>query len=99
MSLEYHPAVQKDFNDALDYYEGKAGWHVADRFEAEFRTSVAALKAGPTRFPFYQGSRLFRRVRLKNFPYVIVYRENPGVIRITLLKHERRHPLYERQRW
>ena len=99
MRLEYHPAVQKDFNDALDYYESKAGLHVADRFEAEFRASVAALKMGPTRFPFYQGSQLFRRVRLKFFPYVIVYRESPDVIRITLLKHERRHPLYERQRW
>ena len=69
MRLEYHPAVQRDFNDALEYYESKAGLHVADRFEAAFRAGVAALKIGPTHFPFYQGSPLFRRVRLKKlFP-------------------------------
>ncbi len=99
MRLEFHAAVQGDFNDALAYYESKAGGNVADRFEAAFRASVAAVKIGPTRFPFYQGSPLFRRVRLKHFPYVIVYRETSIFIRIILLKNERRHPLYEMQRW
>ncbi len=99
MRLEFQPAVQKDFNDALDYYEREAGIYVGNRFEAEFRSAIIAVKAGPTRFPYYQQSPLFRRVRLKNFPYLTVYREKSDVIRVTLLKKERRHPLYGSQRW
>jgi len=68
MRLEFHPAVQKDFNDALDYYEREAGMNIANRFEVEFRAAIMAIKAGPTRFPYYQQSPLFRRVRLKTFP-------------------------------
>lgn len=94
MRLEFHPAVQKDFNEALDYYGAAGGVHLADRFEAEFRTSLAAVKADPTRFPFYQKSDRFRRIRMKNFPFVIVYHERVTAIRVTLLKHERRHPRF-----
>jgi plasmid stabilization system protein ParE len=94
MTLEFHPAVQRDFNEALDYYQAEGGVHLADRFEAEFRTCVAAVKAGPTRFPFYQRSDRFRRIRLRSFPFLVVYRTSAASIRVILLKHERRHPRF-----
>ncbi len=94
MTLEFHPAVQKDFNEVLDYYEAEGGLHLADRFEVEFRACLAAVKAGPTRFPFYQRSDRLRRVRLRSFPFLIVYRENVNGVRVILLKHERRHPQF-----
>jgi hypothetical protein len=62
--------------------------------EAEFRISIAAVKAGPTRFPFYQKSDRHRRVRLKSFPFLVVYRESAAGVRVILLKHERRHPRF-----
>ena len=99
MRLDYHPAVQGDFNEAIAYYEAEGGTHLADRFQAELRTCITAIKSGPTQFSFYQRHPLFRRVRLKNFPYLIIYREKPGSIRVTLLKHERRHPLFGMTRW
>jgi plasmid stabilization system protein ParE len=94
VTLEFHPAVQQDFNAAIAYYETASGLHLADRFEAEFRASLAAIKASPTRFPPYHQSPLFRRARLINFPYVVLFRTTPVAIRVTLLKHERRHPLH-----
>ncbi len=94
MTLEFHPAVQRDFNQALAYYEAEGGVHLADRFEAEFRTCIAAVKAGPTPFPFYQTNDRFRRVHLQSFPFLIVYREDSTSVRVILLKHERRHPRF-----
>ena len=94
MTLEYHPAVQGDFNQALDHYERAGGRHLADRFEDEFWRCIAAIKVGPTSFPFYQKSERFRRVRLKSFPYVVVYRENAATIRVTILQHEKRRPSF-----
>ena len=99
MTVHYHPAVQQDFNDALAYYEAEGGRRLADRFEAEFKAGIEAIKAGPTAFARYHGNPLFRRIRLEHFPYVVLYREIPDGIRITLLKHERRHPLYGLTRW
>lgn len=94
MILEFHPAVQRDFNSALVHYEAEAGTHLADRFEEEVRSCIAAIKAAPTRFSFYQKSDRFRRIRLKSYPYIIVYRENAAVVRVSVLKHERRHPRF-----
>ena len=91
MRLDYHSAVQADFNEALDYYEA-AGAHLADRFEAEFYAAIAAIKSAPRRFPFYLQRTTFRRVHLKNFPFIILYRERSAGIRVTVLKHEKRHP-------
>lgn len=94
MRVEFHPAVQKDFNAALEYYEAEGGPHLADRFAEEVRSCVAAIKAGSTRFSFYQNSDRFRRIRLKSFPYIMVYREHVAVVRVSVLKHERRHPRF-----
>ena len=94
MTLEYHPAVQRDFSSALDYYEAAAGPHLADRFEAEFRAAVNAVRAMPRGFPFFQGGGVLRRVRLKSFPFVIVYREKPDAVRVLLLRHDRRDPRF-----
>jgi len=89
--LDYHPAVKADFNQAVDYYEA-AGAHLADRFEAEFYRAIAAIKSAPRRFPFYLRSTTFRRVRLKSFPFVVLFRERVGGVRVFVLKHEKRHP-------
>jgi hypothetical protein len=32
MTLGFHPAVQQDFNAAIDYYAAAGGGHLADRF-------------------------------------------------------------------
>lgn len=99
MTLEFHPAVQQDFNAAIDYYAAAGGWHLADRFEAELRDCLAAIKSGPRQFAFYHGSAAFRRIRLRHFPYIVVYREKLTVVRVTILKHEKRHPRFGMKRW
>ena len=99
MTLAFHPAVQHDFNAAIDYYAAEGGGHLADRFEAELRDCLAAIKSGPRLFAFYQGSTAFRRIRLRHFPDVVVYREKVDVVRVTILKHEERHPRFGMKRW
>jgi plasmid stabilization system protein ParE len=99
MTLEFHPAVQQDFNAAIDYYAAKGGGHLADRFETELRDCLAAIRSGPRHFAFYQGSTVFRRIRLRSFPYLVVYRERPDMVRVSILKHEKRHPRFGMKRW
>jgi plasmid stabilization system protein ParE len=99
MTLEFHPAVQQDFNSAIDYYAAGGGGQLADRFEAELRDCLAAIKSGPRQYAFYQGSTAFRRIRLRSFPYHFVYREKLDVVRVTILKHEKLHPRFGMKRW
>ena len=98
MKLEFHPAVRQDFIEARDYYQTEGGPHLAERFEREFQASLAAIQAGPRRFPYYLGNKVFRRIRLRNFPYLIIYREKADVVRVTVLKHEKRDPRFAMSR-
>ncbi len=90
--LTFHPLVQKDLNEILTYYELEASPEVADRFEAEFRLALAAVRSRPKQFPFYLSQRRFRRFRLPTFPHLILYRETSSSIRIMVLKHVKRSP-------
>jgi plasmid stabilization system protein ParE len=90
--LTFHPLVQKDLNEILSYYEQEASPEVADRFEAEFRNGLAAIKESPRRFPYYLMQRRYRRFSLPTFPHLIVYRETSISIRIMVLKHVKRSP-------
>ena len=91
MTLEFHPAVQQDFNAAIDYYAAEGGGH--------HERQGARLQVSPRQFAFYQGTTAFRRIRLRHFPYVVVYREKLDVVRVTILKHEKRHPRFGMNRW
>jgi plasmid stabilization system protein ParE len=93
-SLTFHPLVQKDFNEIIDYYYDEAGPHVADRFETEFRNAIDEIKAQPRHFPFYFSQRRYRRHSLRTFPHLILYLESAGSIRIMILKHVKRNPSF-----
>lgn len=92
--LTFHPLVQRDFNEIVDYYHEEAGSHVADRFESEFRESIHEIKANPRHFPFYLHQRRYRRHTLRTFPHLILYLESADAIRIMVVKHIKRNPAY-----
>ena len=92
--LGFHPLVQRDLNEILDYYEAEAGPEVSDRFEAEFQVAIAGIKADPRHFPFYQKQRRYRRCLLPTFPHLILFRETESYMRIMVLKHVKRAPSF-----
>ena len=98
MIAVYHRLAVKDWNDALDHYESESIF-AGDSFKSEFEVAIARIKAMPTRYSPYFGSPIFRRARLSSFPYLIIYRIIPSGIRITVIKHESRHPRYGMTRW
>jgi len=92
MTIEYHPAVAKELEEIRDYYEQQSPG-IGRQFIDEFEQQVFAVAAMPTRWMPVKGD--IRRSLMKRFPYVIFFRplEN-GVIRITVVKHEKRHPAF-----
>lgn len=92
--ITYHEAVQTDVNEILDHYEREGGPMLADRFFAELTDRIEVLAKDPERFPFYLTHRHWRRVKLRNFPHVILFRIHPDRVRIMVIKHVKRHPRF-----
>lgn len=91
MNVQYHPAVEQDIAEVLSHYDAISPV-LGDEFKGELRHFIQIAAANPGRFhPF---GLKFRRVNLRRFPYHFLYREIPDGIRITLVRHHKRHPDY-----
>ena len=95
MRVEYHPSVGQDVAEAMRRYRA-VSQRLGEEFRAELRRLIAMAAANPNRFhPIKPG---FHRANLKRFPYHIIYREVSEGIRVTLVRHHRRHPEFGMER-
>ena len=96
MMIEYHPSVAAELEEIRDYYEGKSeGLGMA--FVDELEQQLLRVAAMPGRWMIVRGN--LRRSLMKRFPYVIFFREiNGGGIRVTVVKHEKKHPSFGSRR-
>ncbi len=96
MRVEYHPAIEAELRAIQDYYEERSPG-LGREFIDEFERQVLQLAARPERWMVAAGD--VRRCLMRRFPYIIYFRwVDSERIRITVVKHQRRHPGYGRQR-
>lgn len=89
MRIEYHPAVRQDVAEAMRRYKAVSA-KLATDFKTELRRVITVAGANPNRFHSVKPG--FHRANLQRFPYHFIYREIPEGIRVTLVRHHRRHP-------
>jgi hypothetical protein len=89
MQIEYHPAVRQDVGEAALRYNAVSR-KLAVEFKEELHRIISKAAENPNRFPAVRPR--FHRANLRRFPYHVIYREIPAGIRVTLVRHHRRHP-------
>ena len=87
--VTYHPSVQRDVNRILKYYQNISD-RLADEFWEELLDCIAAAALNPERFHSIEDG--LHRVNLKKYPYHFLFRTRGGKIRITVVRHNKRHP-------
>jgi toxin ParE1/3/4 len=85
----YHPGVQRDVSAILRYYDGVSK-KLGDDFWADFRAGVERAAEHPERCHALESG--LRRFNLKRFPYHFLFRLRPDTMRITVVRHHKRHP-------
>jgi plasmid stabilization system protein ParE len=91
MRLSFHPLVQKDINAILRYYD-EISAKLGDRFFAELNAGFDSLLSNPERgHPAEIG---LRRHNLNSFPFHFLYRILSDRIRVTVVRHHKRHPQF-----
>lgn len=92
MRIEYHPALEGELVEVRDYYNSQSQG-LGDNFVDDFERQVFLIASMPGRWMLVRDN--IRRSLMKRFPYVILFRViDHEIIRITVVKHERRHPGY-----
>jgi len=91
MKVVYHPAVQRDVNGILRHYD-RISPAFGDEFWDDLMGHIQEAARNPEHFHFGAPDR--RRVNLQKFPYYFLFRLMPGVLRITVVRHHKRHPRF-----
>lgn len=91
MNLRFHRAVQRDINEVLDYYAERS-MNAPDRFWDDLHQRLKEIAENPQQFGLIHPARGLRRVRLRKFPYLILYYIATDGVKVTCVKHEKRHP-------
>jgi plasmid stabilization system protein ParE len=89
MTVVYHPAVQKDVNGILRYYE-RVSPHLADEFWDELLRIIELILENPNRS--HPANHDLRRSNLRRFPYHVLFRQRSMTVRIIAVRHHKRHP-------
>jgi plasmid stabilization system protein ParE len=96
MELIFHPLVQRDLSQILSYYNLESGKALADRFFDEADFVRQQIQKEPTRFHLVDEIR--RRANFPTFPYHFIYEIRSNKVRITILRHHKRHPTFGMRR-
>ena len=91
MKVSFHRRVQAETDEAVSWYEDQSHG-LGDDFFARVEEALSLIKSSPTHHSFWLHSKAVRRVKLKRFPYDLLYELRPGQIRVLCLRHEKRHP-------
>lgn len=89
MRLSFHPWVQRDVQSILRYYDSISR-KLGDQFYSELTTALNSVLRNPQRGHLVEGD--VRRINLSTYPYHFLYRLLPGRVRVTIIKHNKRHP-------
>ncbi len=89
--LSYHARVQQEVNEAVRWYDEQRET-LGDDFFAKLSETLRQIAAHPERFSFWMDSRKVRRVKLKRFPYHVLFEIRTDGVRVLCVRHEKRHP-------
>jgi plasmid stabilization system protein ParE len=96
MIVEYHPALEAELNEIKNWYNARVP-NLGVEFIDEIERQIFRIASNPKQWMVISGD--LRRALVKRFPYVIYFRQvGPNRVRITAVKHQRRHPSIGRER-
>jgi len=93
--VQLHPAAVDEYAEAYARYASQSE-AVAERFEREVVAGLALIGEDPGRWPSFDVKH--RKLLLRRFPYLLIYREIRGRIWVVAVAHGHRRPGYWRGR-
>jgi plasmid stabilization system protein ParE len=95
VDLDIHPDAEEEAALAGEWYAVRNPT-AGERFRGELTKAIRRAFESPDRWPRYLGKT--RAVKLRRFPYVVVYRDFPTSVKIVAVAHTSRKPGYWKRR-
>jgi len=93
--FRFHPEAKEDFRDAIRWYRARSAIASVE-FRTTASTAIRNVVRSPQRWPKYlHGSRRFI---LHRFPFADIYLDDPDVVTIIAVAHNKRKPGFWKHR-
>jgi toxin ParE1/3/4 len=92
---KFHEEASAEYDAAFDWYLERSP-DAALRFDAEVDRALAQIIQAPQRWAV--GPHNTRRFLLRQFPFILIYRERQSDIQILAVAHTSRKPAYWKER-
>jgi hypothetical protein len=92
MSYYFHPAAEAEHLESVAYYESKRAGLGAS-YLAEFERIMDIVCETQHRYPVEKHPDV-GRIRMKRFPFTILFRDASGAVQVLAVAHNRRRPQY-----
>lgn len=93
--IRIHPAALQEAEAATEWY-GKRSERAAEMFLDDLDRAIERISDNPEQYPLHELGT--RRITLRRFPYLIIFREASAGLEIIAVAHGRRRPGYWRDR-
>jgi toxin ParE1/3/4 len=99
VAVRPNTAAEEEFRYYIAWYENESAG-LGDRLWSEIETAIELISTRPAigQAVRIRGRGNVRRVPLRHFPFLLVYREHPDYLEIVALAHTGRKPNYWRGR-
>jgi mRNA-degrading endonuclease RelE of RelBE toxin-antitoxin system len=95
MTVRLHSDAEAELTQAVSWYD-RVSRELGDRFIHNFRRAIDQILAFPNAWP--KASRRSRKIRLRGFPYGIIYQIREDTIVVIAVAQLNRKPRYWRDR-
>jgi len=92
MNYVFHPAAEKEYLEAVAFYELKRPG-LGTSYVTEFEQNLLKVCSSPQRYPIVIEHDI-RAINMNRFPYTVLFREVSTTVQILAIAHHRRHPKY-----
>jgi toxin ParE1/3/4 len=97
-ALKLHAEARAELRESVAFYRERVGERWAVRFKQRVAEGLQAIAANPERYAPMRELPEVRRLRLKQFPFSLLYINRPNYIWIVAVAHGSRKPGYWKQR-
>ena len=92
MIYQFHPEAEAEHLETVAYYETRQAG-LGAFYLAEFESSLQWVCEAPSHYPIEREPDI-RRIRLRRFPFTILFRESEGTVQVLAVAHQHRRPSY-----
>jgi toxin ParE1/3/4 len=96
--VKLHPEAQTELQNSVSFYRERGGERLVSQFKQRVAEGIAAIADDPDRYRPDPELRGARKVRLKQFPFSLIYIHRPDYVWIVAVAHGSRRPGYWKER-